>query len=665
MNEVMMKKLLLPVALMLMSSAYAQTCLESICSGDVVIDSSDYVGSVVGIVDNKLIYRVGSSEYRSIPSSLSKEVSDENFTKGKTVLTSSDSIGTVLYVFANGKIQYNVSGYKYVSRDLAYEVPSYADLLPSTEVMNNNESIGNVVKLFSNGRVQYSISNYKYFSPASDLYKKIETIDGLKEGSSVINTNESIGVVKKIFKNGKVQYSISNYNYVTPSKNLSLEVKEIGELSANTNVINSNDSIGVVKRLFANGKVQYSISNYNYITPATNLSIEVSSLGNLSAGKTVINTNDSIGEVNRLFKNGKVQYSISNYKYITNEKNLFLENTGLGSVKTGSIVLTSNDSVATVLKTFDNDKVQASISNYKYIFNLSSLSPEVSEHPLYNKQDTYALNRTIGKVAHFFENEKVALRSENGNLIVGKTLAAEVPSLGRVSEGNTIVTSSGADVKVVKLFENNTVQIEETSVVNGKEVKAKKGITLILNASEMTSDVVVDYAYDVYRNVDGEKVFYYGSLLEEVAPIKKKLVESIKEIKSRFYTDKRTYKKFLAEIGATDDSVDDDDNNGPISDETLLVRINNSDLKEIIAKELQKKKINYAITDKLDGAKILDITIERTRKVPFTKCSIKMEYTQKSENSVMRYSSSKKKSVLGWGKKSCKSVVKKVLKEFI
>lgn len=105
-----MKKLLLPVALMLMSSAYAQTCLEQICTGEIVINTSDTVGSVVGVVDNKLIYRVGSYEYRALPSELSKEAADANFTKGKTVINSNDSIGTVLYTFADKRIQYSLSG---------------------------------------------------------------------------------------------------------------------------------------------------------------------------------------------------------------------------------------------------------------------------------------------------------------------------------------------------------------------------------------------------------------------------------------------------------------------------------------------------------------------------------------------------------------------------
>lgn len=612
-----MKKLLLPVALMLMSSAYAQTCLEQICTGDVVINTSDSVGSVVGVVDNKLIYRVGSYEYRALPSELSKEEADANFTKGKTVINSNDSIGTVLYTFADKRIQYSISGYKYVSNKLAFATSSYGDLSTGVEVINTNDSIGTVTQTFSDGRVQYSLSGYKYVTPANNLSKAIETIDGLKAGTIVINTNESIGNVVKMFKNGKVQYSLSGYKYVAQSSALSPAVSEVD---------------------------------------------------GIKAGATVINTNDSIGIVMQLFANKKIQYSLSGYKYVTDSNNLSLENTGLGTVKTGSIVLTNNDSIARVNKTFDNQKVQYSLSGYNYVNDLSTLSPEVETHPIYKKDEAYAINRTIGKAVYFFANEKAAIKTESGSFQVSKDLAAEVPSLGRVSEGNTIVTSFGSDVKVLRLFENNTVEVEEKSVIEGKEVTKKRGITLILNASEMSENQMGNYAYDIYRKLEGEKVFYYGSLLEEVTLIKKKIAADVKDIKKQFYMEKKLYKKFLEEVGATDDSVDNEDDSnssGPVSEDTFFVKMNTTELKGIVVKELQKRNVSYAFTDKIQEGKTINITIERDRKVPFTKCMVKVDLIVKKPNMSMTMSSARKKSVLGWGKNSCKSVVKKVLRQVI
>lgn len=546
-----------------MSTAYAQTCLENICTGDVVINRNDSVGVVVGIVDKQLIYRLGSNEYRAYPLELSKEIQDPNFTKGKVVINSNDSIGTVLFTFADKRIQYSLSGYKYVAKDLAYATSSYGDLVPGTEVINTNDSLGSVVQTFSDGRVQYSLSGYKYVAPAKNLSKIVETIDGLKAGAVVINSNDSIGTVKKVFANGRVQYTLSGYNYVTDSKSLSLE------------------------------------------------------------------------------------------------------NDGFGSIKSGAIALTSSDNLVKILKTFDNNKVQATnFDSYNYIFDLDSLSPEVPDHSTYNKQNTYAIDLHIGKVEFFFENGKVSLKSDKGSRRISKTLYAEVPSLGRLSEGNTVVTSLGTEVKILKLFENNTVQVEEKKVIEDQIVVEKKSARLILNASEMNQDEIVSYAYDIIKRINGELSYGFVSLVEEVPTIYKKLAENLNSIKGRFYTDKKTYKKFLEEIGASDSSNDESgESHGPVSPDSIVVKINNPHFKDLIVKELKKKNINFIISDHVSTGRSLDIRVERRRQIPFTQCDVQVVYSVKTSTTSMTMSSKQLKPVLGWGKMACKSIVKKNLKE--
>lgn len=595
-----MRKLLIPAFLVLMSNSYAQDCIQRICVGEQVITSDDNLITVERIENSQIVYSSYNREYTITPSKLTKKSTHQNYPVGKNILNDNDSIGVVSEYFEDGRIRYKINSYYYVDTNLAYEVDSIKNLVKNDEVINSNDSIGNIQMLFSNNKVQLKLGSYNYIVSASDLSERIS---------------------------------------------------RIGVLSEKTSIINDNDSIGVVERLYENNRIEVRIGSYKYIVRANTLSIEVNSLGNLKQGSSIINDNDSIGSVVRLFANDRVQVQIGSYKYIVNSNSLSLENLGLGDIKPGAIALHDGEVVSKVLKTFDNSKVQIKRGSYTYIVRATDLSAEIDSHEKYNKEDTYALGVMVGKVLHFFKDGQLAIQSANGQLTVGTELSEEVPSIGKISAGNLIVSSAGGDLEVLKLFANKTVLVKDQ---NNKNVSVK----FVESAADLTADDLIKYAQEMLNNQSDYKYTTLASTMEESNLIKKKVASNIGDIKKYLYADKSELKKFYKSLGVEGSETEE----GGLGKDLVQVNLNMPIFKEIVASALKKQGVNFVFTDKLTGERQLELNIERDRGFPLTQCYVSGKFKLNQGGTEIKMSSTRNKPVLGWGKKACKSVIKKVIK---
>src|SRR4051812_31512320 len=79
------------------------TCVGQICIGTLVIDSSDYLGTVIAVGPQNVTYTIpGYNPTTASPSSLSPETQSLGaLTAGVTVIDSNDYIAKVNHVFAN------------------------------------------------------------------------------------------------------------------------------------------------------------------------------------------------------------------------------------------------------------------------------------------------------------------------------------------------------------------------------------------------------------------------------------------------------------------------------------------------------------------------------------------------------------------------------------
>jgi uncharacterized protein YdbL (DUF1318 family) len=406
------------------SQAYAATCADMACpNGTQVINSNGYIGTVIAVGPTAVTYTIpGYEPLTSAPSSLSPETNALGaVAPGTVVINSNDYIGKVNHVFANGSVQYTIEGYEpMVSnvKTLAAQVaslPGHADLFAGVTVINANEYIGTVNQVFSNGKVQYTIPGYEpSISNISQLSALVKDMGPLRPGTVVINSNDYIGTVREIFADGNVQYVIPGYEpSISKASTLSPQVTALGALTQGVVVINSNNYVGTVNQLFANGKVQYTIPGYSpSISMAATLSPQVSSAAgypDITVGVTVVNANSYIGAVQKVFANGQVEYRIPGY------------DPAISAVET--------------------------------------LSPAVKADPQYSKDAYYASDSyQVGKLGLFFKNGKIQLLGVDGsNSIATSKIYPRVAQLNGYSDGTAVVTPGEISGKVSMVFANGAI----------------------------------------------------------------------------------------------------------------------------------------------------------------------------------------------------------------
>ncbi len=107
--------------------ASADDCKGNICIGSLVIDSSDNVGKVISFPDNNTAqYSVGSYTYAVELARLKVEVPEYNgISRNVEIVDSSNNVGVASHVFEDGRVEYNVGNYTYVSKHVVAETNQF------------------------------------------------------------------------------------------------------------------------------------------------------------------------------------------------------------------------------------------------------------------------------------------------------------------------------------------------------------------------------------------------------------------------------------------------------------------------------------------------------------------------------------------------------------
>jgi hypothetical protein len=564
-----MKMLLVPTMILMMSQAFAQDCLERICRGDTIIDRDNDVGVVVGILEGKVVYRIGNSRYESHLQGLGKAIESSTFPVGKVVIDKDNDIGTVDTAFDDARVRYKIGSSFYISNTLSPEVSAIGEI---------------------------------------------------KNGIVVMDKDNDIGVALRAFANQKVQYRIGSSNYVSMAANLGHEVASVGNLKNGIFVIDKDNDIGLVQKTFSHSKVQYRIGSSNYVSQAALLSPETNKVDNLLAGIIVLDKDNDIGAVTRLFENKKIQYKLGSSHYISSS---------------------------------------------------SLLSPEVSTHEKYNKEDLYASGTAVGKVDYFFENGKISLKGLDGYRTVSKELAAEVSSLGNVITGSKLQTSGKYRVVALNLFENNTVYAQKTSIVGNEVINQNKGFSLI-NNEQMSEIEIANYLLQLYH-ADNTALSMSGSMAvdeAELSALKEKLSASLKIVEKSF-NDKKKLKDLKVYLGLPVEEERAPEVKPEPSKPTpapiktnLQLKISDDSLLPVALFELAKLGVVPEVVKELTSTNSLEINATRSKGFPLPKCSISYRHTKKNLGFSMTQSGSKVKSVFASYKNSCNRPLKKLIRSF-
>lgn len=414
-----MFKTSLLMAIFISTSALAQSdnCLGELCKGETVIDQNNYIGVITGFKDGQILYRKKSYNYddSSQPGKLSEKIESPT-----------------------------------------YKVNSF--------VIDGNNYAGQIKNAFADGRIEYQREGYNYSDVSSNVSIEIAEKDGVKKDVSVIDENNYVGTIKRIFANGKVQYQREGYNYNDVSSKVSPQIPENRAIAKGTKVIDENNYVGVAVKVFNNGKMQYRRNGYNYNDISTKLVPEVAEINNIVPGKNVLDQNNYSGVAKTGFKDSRVEYRRDGYNYNDISSTLAYEIPALkNGTKTGTVVLDKNNYVGTTKLVYNDGRTLYRRKGYNYNDVGSQLSYEVEDHKLYAKNVEYASpSHSIGEVIHFFSNEKVELLADGHGDVCDK-LFEEIAEVDGIKAGSEIVLPT-MSASVEKIFANSTARI----VVEGK-----------------------------------------------------------------------------------------------------------------------------------------------------------------------------------------------------
>lgn len=410
-----MFKTSLLLAIFVTTSLFAQTsdCLGDLCKGDVVIDSSNYVGVVVGAKDGQVLYRRNGNNYENTASGglLSEKIASPKFPSNTYIIDASNYVGKVKNAFADGRVEYQREGNNYnnVSNTVVPEVQGIDGVKKDVIVIDSSNYVGKTSRVFSDGRVQYRREGNNYDNISTQLSPEIQEKEGIFKGKKVIDSSNYVGITSKVFKDGRIQYRRAGNNYDNISNSLSPEVSELNNISANKNVMDESNYAGVAMSVFKDGRVEYRREGNNYNNISTNLAYEIPALSNgTKTGTVVLDSSNYVGSAKKVYSDGRTSY-------------------------------------------------QRRGNNYNNV--AVNLSYEVETHKDYSKEIEYASpSHTIGEVIRFFSNESIELSGESYNTICDK-LFAEAVEVDGVKAGVEVILPMQTAV-VEKIFENSTARIQ-------------------------------------------------------------------------------------------------------------------------------------------------------------------------------------------------------------
>ncbi|MBI2520020.1 MAG: hypothetical protein HYV97_06375 [Bdellovibrio sp.] len=661
--------------------AYATDCLRSICVGMNALTTDNEVVAVTAIKGEKVVYQQGYYSLEISPENLSKQVPRyQDLEAGTTVLNSSNDIGVVQMVFENGKAQYKVGYYSYVSSDLSPEIEQLGTLKQGTVVINPSDEMGKVLKVFKNNQVQYNIGYYNYIIARSSLSEEVSRFGDFRKDITVITPSETIGKVQNIFADGRIRYTSGYYTYTNKAEELSVEVKAIGPLSTNTLVMNQGNDIGTVLLLFKNEKVQYQSGYYTHIDKANNLSPQVSVIGDIRVGQTIIDSADRIGTTKNLFADGRIQYNSGYYTFV--EKNLVPEVDKLGDWRSDALAINQTNQVGHVKRMFKDGRIEFLAGYYTTIEKDQDLSAEVEDHPTYEKNKWYGTDSfRAGKIVHAFQNGKVQVQTTEDQLFVYTQLYPETSDLLGLKADSEVAEVQFKKAKVIAVFENGTVlyeykiriktdnpdEIKEKLVKSSAKLFGTKGQILSNEQTKLDTEAWLLSLAKILAfsdvNIHSHLAFLDAAPMvinfEKTAETKEMLIQYLSK-NPKLISDSAVRKKVMQFLGKNTPD-DNGDTNGPVVDngEGYVVRVNNPNYLPEVEKLLQAKKIAYTLVDILTRNPSMDIEIQENKGLVSTACVMKYKLTANDYS--FRASRAKKVFSLFKKKNPCRNAFRKFL----
>ncbi len=302
-------------------------CIGDICTGERVINGYNEISTVIAIdnMESKVVTRNSNQQLKSYNSyELSDEIQSSELPSGKSVIDEYNIIGTVNVVFRNGKIVYRRAGYSSdtIGTNVSPEVSEISGLSSGTRIIDEYNIKGEIRRMFKNGSIFYRRDGYSsdtMTNNSRNLVQKAEMAGEVSRNTEIIDEYNIKGKVTDIYADGRVFYRRSGYSSDTMTsnnRNLVLRVSSVDGLVEGTSIIDDYNIMGRVTDLYKDGRVFYRRSGYSSDTmiQGNKLVKEVSNLGErFKQGTLAIDSYNLPGRVQNLFADGRMMFRRDGY----------------------------------------------------------------------------------------------------------------------------------------------------------------------------------------------------------------------------------------------------------------------------------------------------------------------------------------------------------------
>lgn len=288
-----------------------------------------------------------------------------------------------------------------------------------------------------------------------DICTGDRVINGYNEVSSVLAIDSSENKIVTKNSSGTLRsFSASE---------LSDEVSS-STLPSGKSVLDEYNIIGTVNVVFRNGKVLYRRSGYGSDTVGTssNLSPEIKENGNLRAGTRIIDEYNIRGEVSRLFQNGSTYYRRDGYGSDTltaNPKNLILRTDRHGNLSKETLIIDEYNIPGSVTDIYADGRIYYRRNGYgsdTLTSNPKSLVLKVSSVGKLSEGSSIIDEYNItGRVTNLYQDGRVFYRRSgygSDTLTQDNKLVLEVSNLGDIKQGTFGIDSYNIPGRVSNLF---------------------------------------------------------------------------------------------------------------------------------------------------------------------------------------------------------------------
>ena len=299
-----------------------------------------------------------------------------------------------------------------------------------------------------------SISSFHAMADClGDICTGDRVINGYNEVSSVLAIDNSES--KVVTKNSSG--TLRSYS----SSELSDEVSS-STLPSGKTVIDEYNIIGTVNVVFRNGKVVYRRNGYSSDTVGSNLSPEINENGSLRAGTRIIDEYNIRGEVSRMFQNNATFYRRDGYSSDTmtaTPKNLILRTDRYGNLSKETLIIDEYNIPGSVTDIYADGRIFYRRSGYSsdtmtstprnLVLKVSSVG-KLSEGS--SIIDEYNIT---GRVTNLYQDGRVFYRRagySSDTITQDAKLVLETSSIGDIKQGTFGIDSYNIPGRVTNLF---------------------------------------------------------------------------------------------------------------------------------------------------------------------------------------------------------------------